>query len=87
MTPTLTEEQRQAIAEQGGKPIEVVDPATSHVFYLVSSEQFAALRSLLEPDGFDVRGTYPAQQQAVEAIWDDPALDIYNDPEDAPGTS
>lgn len=86
MTPKLTDEQRQAIALQGGKPVQVVDPTSSHVFYLISSEQFAALRSLLKPDDFDVRATYPAQQQAVGAIWDDPALDIYNEPVDSPGS-
>jgi len=36
--------------------------------------------ALLESDGFDVRETYAAQEEALgKAGWNDPAMDAYND--------
>ena len=83
MTPKLTDEQRTAVEEHGGRPVPIVDPASQAVFYLVSDRQFNQVRALLENEQFDVRETYPAQEAALRGVWDDPALDIYNDREDA----
>jgi hypothetical protein len=79
MTPKLTDEQRLAVEEHGGRPVPVVDPQSQHVFYLVSGEQLRLIRSLLEDEPFDVRETYAAQDTALRQVWDDPALDVYNE--------
>ncbi|MBI3837129.1 MAG: hypothetical protein HY288_04245 [Planctomycetia bacterium] len=86
MAPKLSDEQRDAVETQGGRPVQIVDPATLATFYLISEEQFNQVRSLLEAEAFDIRETYAAQDQALRPIWDDPALDIYNEP-DTPSTT
>jgi hypothetical protein len=84
MAPKLTDEQRDALNREPGRPVQVVDPATNAVFYLVSGEQFSHLKALLEPEPFDIRDTYAAQDHALRSVWDDPALDIYNESDDGP---
>ncbi|MEX0676489.1 MAG: hypothetical protein WD063_05405 [Pirellulales bacterium] len=86
MAPKLTDEQRTALNQQGGQPVQVVDPSTQAIFYLVSDDQFNQVRSLLEPEPFDIRETYAAQDRALRSVWDDPALDVYNEP-DGPATA
>lgn len=81
MAPKLTDEQRSAVEQQGGRPVQVVDPSTQAVFYLISDDQFNQVRSLLVSGPFDIRETYAAQDQALRPVWDDPALDIYNEPD------
>jgi hypothetical protein len=78
MTPKLTDEQRTAVEECGGRPVTVVDPNSNQLFYLLSQEQFSQIQSLLVVDEWDVKETYVAQQEAFREIWDDPALDVYN---------
>lgn len=60
----LTEQQRQALAEQGGKPLEVVDPATRETYVLVRKEAFETMRQWLKP---------------LEQGWDDRTLDVYEE--------
>ena len=45
MTTRLTAEQREALRACAGQPVRVADDASSEVFYLVSEEAFAHLRS------------------------------------------
>jgi GTPase SAR1 family protein len=40
MHPTLSDEQRQAIEQSGGQPVQLIDTPTQQVFYLISAEQF-----------------------------------------------
>ncbi len=84
MTPKLTDEQRLAVEQHGGKPVQVVDPATREVYYLVGREQFDQIKSLLGGDAFDVRETYSAQEAALRDVWDDTALDVYNETDTRP---
>lgn len=84
MAPKLTDEQRSAVEQQGGRPIEVVDAATERTYYLISSDQFNQIRALLESEPFDVSQTYAAQSAALSSIWNDPQLDAYNDTETPP---
>jgi hypothetical protein len=44
----LTNEQRQALQAEQGKPSDVVDPATGQRFVLLSREQYERVRGLLE---------------------------------------
>jgi hypothetical protein len=42
----LTEQQRQALQEQGAEPTEVLDPVTARVYVLVPREQYERWRAL-----------------------------------------
>lgn len=80
MSILLSAEQRLALADHPGEPIEVMDEVSRARFVLLPTEQFERIRALLTADEFDVRETYPAQNAALSAAgWDDPDLDIYND--------
>jgi hypothetical protein len=80
MTPKLSNEQRQAIEEQHGGPVLVVDGVTHEQYVLLPAEIYQRLRLFVEAEGFDIRETYPLQDNvAAEAGWDDPAMDDYND--------
>ena len=80
MTPKLTNEQRQAIVEQHGQPVYVVDAETQERWVLVPARAFQKLRALLTEDAADIRETYAAQEHVAAAEgWDDPAMDDYND--------
>src|SRR5882724_6130634 len=48
MTLELTEQQRQMMAEQPGRPLALVDPVTLRTYVLIASEQFEKVRPLLE---------------------------------------
>jgi hypothetical protein len=80
MSITLSAEQRQAIADHPGEPVELIDAVSQARFVLLPAEQFERIKALLSTDEFDVRETYAAQTAALAAAgWDDPELDIYND--------
>jgi hypothetical protein len=66
---------KQALA--AGTPIEVVDPATNEVYYLVSAAQFRGLAAALAGDG-DPREVYPFIDLVMaEDDVHDPLLDSY----------
>jgi hypothetical protein len=80
MTLSLTAEQRRALADHPGEPVEVIDEVSHARFVLLPAEQFDRVKALVAADEFDIRETYAAQDAALRAAgWDDPELDIYND--------
>ena len=81
MSPKVIDDLRQAIDEQGGAPVYVVDAATNAKYVLLRAEQYETLRALLvEDDQVDPRELYPlTAKTAAAAGWDDPEMDIYND--------
>ena len=48
MKASLSDEQRQAIQQIGGLPLEIADPQTNQVFFLISAEQYQRARRILE---------------------------------------
>jgi hypothetical protein len=48
MKASLSEEQRQAIQQVGGLPLEIDDQQTNQVFFLISAEQYHRARRVLE---------------------------------------
>jgi hypothetical protein len=64
-------------AAETGTPVEVVDPATNRVYYLVSAEQFQKMAATLSGD-FDPREFYPTIEKVMaEDDAGDPLLDSY----------
>ena len=81
MSPKVIDDLRQAIDEQGGAPLYVVDAATNARYVILRAEQYETLRALLvEDDQVDPRELYPlTAKTAAAAGWDDPEMDIYDD--------
>jgi hypothetical protein len=50
MTLELTEQQRQAVQEQLGEPVEMIDPDTRCAYVLLAREQYEQMRSSVESD-------------------------------------
>ena len=48
MKVSLSEEQRQAIQQIGGLPLEIDDHQTNQVFFLISADQYQKARRVLE---------------------------------------
>ncbi len=53
-------------AAEAGTPVEVVDPATNRVYYLISAEQFQRIGTTLFGD-FDPRELYPMIDKVMAA--------------------
>ena len=79
MTPVLTEQQRQVLEAEHGRPVPVVDERTRRVYYLISAEQFEAVKALFTEEPFDARELYTlTAKTAAEAGWNDPTMDAYD---------
>ena len=79
MMPTLTDQMRQALESEHGQPLKLFDEQTSRVYYVISAEQFEAVRALFSDDEFDPREAYPLMAKvAGEAGWNDPLMDAYD---------
>ncbi len=76
MTKAYLDKELKEAAERG-MPVEVVDPATQQVYYLVSAEQFQEMQTVLGRD-YDPRKTYPFVEKVMaEDDAEDPLLDSY----------
>ena len=76
MTRAQLDKDLKAAAQQG-TPVEVVDPVTQQVYYLISAEQFEKLVPSLS-DAFNPREAYPAIDKVMaDDDADDPLLDSY----------
>jgi hypothetical protein len=77
MIPQLTDDQRQALEERGGSPIDVVDAATNARYVLVPAELYERFKAVFERE-FDPREVYPFVDQVMaEDDANDPALASY----------
>ena len=74
---TITPEIRQAIKQAGERPVELADPETNSIYFLVSAEVYARMSTAR--DEMDIRDAYPMMNQvaALEG-WDDPSMEIFN---------
>ena len=79
MPTTLTNEQRSDLQQHGNQPVQVVDPVTNAVYFIVAGDVFERFKAVFNDEPFDIRETYSAQNAALAKVWDDPALDVYND--------
>lgn len=80
MSIELTEDQSKAVEQAGDKSPSVTDPRTRKTYVLVSAEVFERIRALVGDADYALADTYRAQvDSAMEAGWNDPAMDEYND--------
>lgn len=68
MIPELSREQRQAIDEQKGAPVYIVDPDRHETFVLLSSSDFDRVRPLLAGRGDPGEWTDEKNRRRVELI-------------------
>jgi hypothetical protein len=81
MTTKLSDGLRQAIEEEGGRPLHIVDADTNVHYVLMRAEQYEKLSALFaDGEQFDPRELYALMaKSAAAAGWDDPDMDAYND--------
>lgn len=81
MSLELTNQQSEAIKQQGDAPLFVFNPQSQSWYVLMAADQYERIRSLLVEDGeFDIRDTYAIQERVAEAEgWNDPLMDEYHD--------
>ena len=48
MKAALSDEQRQAIQQPGGLPLEIANQQTNQVFFLITAEQYQRARRIIE---------------------------------------
>jgi hypothetical protein len=79
MPLALTSEQAQSLKSGRGDPLPVVDEATQKVYYIISEEQLAALRGIVENGDFTPGELYPLiAKTAAAAGWQSPEMDEYD---------
>ena len=85
MTPKLTPELSQALAQQCGQLLQVEDPRTQTRYVLVPLDVYESLQQARDYDASepDPRVFYPAFAEAVKEDVDAPGMDRY-DQDDAP---
>jgi hypothetical protein len=74
----LTEQQRHAVQEQAGEPVDVIDPDTHCAYVLLAREQYEHMRSLVENEreptdrvAEDAAGIPAGILRSQQAFWRD----------------
>jgi hypothetical protein len=80
MSTKLSDEQRRAVAEHPGAPLEVEDPETGGKYVIVERGLFEQMRKLLPYDANepDPRDFYAAFREAVRDQLDTPGMEEYD---------
>jgi hypothetical protein len=79
MPTQITDQQREAIAAQGNRPVEVVDPQSNRLYVLISREQYEHVKPLFEDDPLSKSEQRDLLRRAGRrAGWDDPEMDAYD---------
>lgn len=77
MTARLPDELRSVVIAHPGETLELVDEQTRATYVLLPVDEFQRLRNAADDELGD---TYAAQvESAMQAGWDDPRMDEYND--------
>jgi hypothetical protein len=73
----LPDELRTQVIAHPVAPVEIIDEETRMVYVLVPADEFKRMKTAVEDE---LSETYPAQvESAMEAGWNDIAMDDYND--------
>ena len=74
---------RQALDAERGQPVKFIDEKSMQVYYVISAEQFEAVRGLFSEGEFNPREVYPLiSKTAGEAGWTNPEMDVYDNYDD-----
>jgi len=80
MTTKLSDDLRQALEQEGGSPVHLVDAATNVHYVIMRADQYERVKALFEEEEFNPRELYPLVEESFrKAGWDDPEMDLYND--------
>ena len=74
----ITPELRRAIEQAGDSPVDLADPATNRRYVIIRAEEYERIKALSE--GLAVDEMFPFMAESFREGWDDPSLDVYNDP-------
>ena len=79
MTPKLSDEQREALKQEGGKPVYVVDADTKAAYVLLSVDAYQKVRALVSGDDeFDPNEFMPLVHDALADDMDAPGMELYD---------
>jgi hypothetical protein len=68
----LTPQQRQALEQQHGEPVRVVDPATNNAYVLVRAEVYERLVGVVQPPADEAPiAIPPGVLRSMQAFWRD----------------
>ncbi len=77
MTAKLPDELRSVVVACPGEPLELIDEQAHRAYVLVPADEFQRLKTAADGELGD---TYAAQtESAMQAGWDDPRMDQYDD--------
>jgi hypothetical protein len=69
MNTHLTDDQRHAIEQVGGSPVDIVDPATNASYVLLRAEDYEKMKAQPDPD--DISSMYPLLADISPEDWED----------------
>ncbi len=72
MTTKLSDDLRQAIEEEGGGPLHVVDATTNVHYVLMRADQYEKIKAMT--GGEDVEAMYPLLAEIEPDDWEDLSL-------------
>ncbi|MEX2287773.1 MAG: hypothetical protein WD648_11835 [Planctomycetaceae bacterium] len=79
MATQISDELRLAIEMQGDRPLELIDPQTNKVYFVVPREQYERLKPLFENDPLSRKEQEELLRRAGNrAGWDEPEMDAYD---------
>ena len=81
MTPSLTDEQRQALRESNDRgTVTVVVPQTKVNYVILRADLYDRYRLLFSDEQFKVSEAYPLMDDVARREgWRDPEMDVYDD--------
>ena len=75
----LSEQQRQALQEHPGGPVEVIDSVTRSMYVLLPRVDYERVRTLFEEDELHPDELTPlVNEMGANEGWNDPAMDVYD---------
>jgi hypothetical protein len=79
MPLALTSEQSQSLHASQGDPVPVIDQASQKLYFIISAEQLAAVRGIMEDGDFAPQELYPLiAKTAATAGWKSSEMDEYD---------
>ncbi len=79
MTAKLSEEILRELEAHGNRPVQLVDPGSKKIYFLVAQEQYERVKTLFEAQSLSIQEQKELLRNAGRrAGWDDPEMDAYD---------